>query len=389
MTMNRPEITFHPRIDEIGIGDWNALAVGAGPFLQYEFLHALEESGSVGRGTGWIPCHLAVRHPGESSPVLLAPLYRKMHSWGEYVFDWAWADAWHRHGREYYPKLVSAVPFTPSAGPRLLGHPGTLREAGSDLLQGVRDRMSDRGESSWHVLFPEEEQALLLEREGLIRRRGSQFRWYNRGYRDFDDFLTHFNSRRRKNVRKERRNVEQAGVECHRFTGREIDESLWDRFYTFYQNTYAQRGMQGYLTRRFFSLIGEQMPDKILLVLARQDGDWVAGALYLHDDRRLYGRYWGSVVDVPGLHFEACYYQGIEYCIRNGLEYFDAGAQGEHKLARGFEPVETCSLHWIEDEAFRDAVARFCDEEAAWVDGYREAASGILPYRRDGQSGDL
>ncbi|MEX1196489.1 MAG: GNAT family N-acetyltransferase [Pseudohongiellaceae bacterium] len=380
------DIRFHCSINELSPSAWDALAVNAGPFLQHAFLASLEDSGSVGPGTGWVPQHVSVWRAEREQPCLVMPLYQKHHSWGEYVFDWAWADAWSRFGLSYYPKLLTAVPFTPSTGPRLLiGDHEELSAVVPALLQRIRDEMQAVGASSWHVLFPRTAQVAALQREGLLLRRGSQFHWFNRGYRDFDDFLSAFNSRRRKNVRKERRSVQQAGVRCHRFTGRQIDEALWDRFYTYYQQTYAERGQRGYLSRRFFSLLGQLMPESILLVMAEQHGEWVAGGLYLVDEKRLYGRYWGAEVDIPGLHFEVCYYQGIEFCIEQGLECFDAGAQGEHKLIRGFEPVRTDSLHWIEDKRFRDAIRQFCDEEEQYVDAYMTAATDALPYRKDSQ----
>lgn len=384
--MSEVQIRFHHSINEVAPSAWDALAVDAGPFLQHAFLAALEDSGSVGPGTGWQPYHVSVQRAGEERPCLVMPAYLKEHSWGEYVFDWAWADAWSRFGLSYYPKLVTAVPFTPSTGPRLLtSHDTLLDQLVPDLLERIREEMETIGASSWHVLFPKPEQVGALQRAGMLLRHGSQFHWFNRHYRDFDDFLSTFNSRRRKNVRKERRGVREAGVRCHRFSGGQVDEALWDRFYAYYQQTYAERGQRGYLTRRLFSLLGRLMPDSLLLVMAEQDGEWVAGALYLHDERCLYGRYWGAEVDVPGLHFEVCYYQGIEFCIEQGLERFDAGAQGEHKLIRGFEPVQTDSLHWIEDERFRDAIRRFCEEEARHVEGYMEAASEVLPYRMGDQ----
>lgn len=384
--MNEFHIRFHHSINDVSPSAWDALAADAGPFLQHAFLASLEDSGSVGPGTGWMPYHVSVRRSGDELPCLVMPLYLKDHSWGEYVFDWAWADAWSRFGLSYYPKLLTAVPFTPSTGPRLLASDDQLSHAVvPGLLQRVRDEMKALGASSWHVLFPREEQISALQNEGLLLRRGSQFHWFNRDYRDFDAFLSAFNSRRRKNVRKERRAVQEAGVRCHRFRGGQVDEALWDRFHAYYQLTYAERGQRGYLSRRFFSLLGRLMPDSVLLVMAEQDGDWVAGALYLYDDRRLYGRYWGTEVDVPGLHFEVCYYQGIEFCIEQGLECFDAGAQGEHKLIRGFEPVQTDSLHWIEDPRFRDAIRQFCEEEARYVEAYMKAASDALPYRAGGQ----
>lgn len=384
--MSEFHIRFHHSINELAPSVWDALAAGAGPFLQHAFLMALEDSGSVGPGTGWQPNHVSVWRDEDEQPCLVMPLYRKSHSWGEYVFDWAWADAWSRFGLSYYPKFLTAIPFTPSTGPRLLASDDDVLQAAlPQLLQRIREEMELIGASSWHVLFPRPEQARALQRAGLLMRHGSQFHWFNRNYRDFDDFLSTFNSRRRKNVRKERKAVQAAGVRCHRFSGEQIDEALWDRFHAYYQQTYAERGQRGYLSRRFFSLLGRLMPGSLLLVMAERDGQWVAGALYLFDDQRLYGRYWGAEVDVPGLHFEACYYQGIEFCIEQGLQCFDAGAQGEHKLIRGFEPVQTESLHWIEDERFRDAIRQFCEEEARHVESYMQAASEALPYRQSDQ----
>lgn len=349
------------------------------PFLTTEFLAALEDSGSVTAATGWTPQHLPAR---DKQPFM--PLYVKTHSYGEYVFDWAWADAYHRNGLSYYPKLVTAIPFSPVTGPRLRPLAGTLDPGcGEALFDGVREIAAATGASGWHLLFPDAETRALFAGQGLLERVGVQFHWHNRGYRDFDDFLDTVTARKRKMVRRERARVAAQGLQVEMFAGDAIDTGLWDFFYQMYQRTYRKRsGTRGYLTDDFFHRIGATLREQIALAVAFEHSGPVAAALYLRDGENLYGRYWGSARDYECLHFELCCYQGIDFAIRHGLRRFDAGAQGEHKIARGFEPVETCSLHWIRDRRFAVAIADFLARERDHLERYIAEARTLLPYRQ-------
>ncbi len=371
-------------VDAVDAVRWNALRGTGFPFLRHEFLRALESSGSVGEGTGWQPQHLLLM---EGERLLAAmPCYAKTHSYGEYVFDWSWADAYARHRVPYYPKLLSAVPFTPATGPRVLLAEGVeLRDALAAFIPALREAC-ERRYSSWHLLFPEPELAAACAQPGLLRRIGVQYHWQNRGFAGFDDFLARFASRKRKQLKKERRQVAEQGLEIRRLRGAQIDEAMWERFFVFYQMTYARRsGHGGYLSREFFHALGAALPDNLLLVVALRDGEPVAGALNLIGEDTLYGRYWGCIEDYAQLHFELCYYQGIEFCIEQGLARFDAGAQGEHKLARGFEPVITESFHYIAHEGFREAIDDFLQRERASVELYQQEAAQSLPFRKDGE----
>jgi len=372
---------FVSGIREVGAAQWNALAGRDHPFLRHEYLCALEDSGSVGADSGWEPHHLLL-HDG-ARLVGAMPCYRKYHSYGEYVFDWSWADAYRRHGEPYYPKLLSAVPFTPAAGPRLLLADGlTFAGVKDELLAALDAEMARLGASSWHLLFPERALAEELAAAGLGHRTGVQFHWHNRGYRDFADFLDLMQSRKRKQLKRERRLVVEQGLQLRALRGPEVDAALWERFHDFYRLTYARRsGHGGYLNRAFFRLLGEAMPESLLLVVAEHGRELVAGALCVIGADTLYGRYWGCTADYAQLHFETCYYQGIEFCIREGLSRFDAGAQGEHKLARGFEPVLTHSCHRIAHPAFRAAIEDFLARERRAIDNYRREAAEALPYR--------
>ncbi len=372
---------FLPGIREVAAADWNALAGRDYPFLRHEFLCALEDSASVGGDSGWEPHHLLLREGARLVGAM--PCYLKRHSYGEYVFDWSWADAYRRHGQPYYPKLLSAVPFTPAAGPRLLLAEGlAFADLQAELLAAVREEMARLGASSWHLLFPEQPVAGELAAAGLGHRTGVQFHWHNRGYRDFADFLDLMQSRKRKQLKRERRLVEEQGLQLRALRGTEVDAALWDRFHHFYQLTYARRsGHGGYLNRAFFRLLGQSMPERLLLVVAEHRREVVAGALYVIGADTLYGRYWGCTEDYAQLHFETCYYQGIDFCISEGLARFDAGAQGEHKLARGFEPVLTHSCHLIAHPGFRAAIDDFLARERDAIESYRREAAAALPYR--------
>ena len=387
MSTGALEARFLPTLSLVDRGAWNALAGTDYPFLRREFLLALEESGCTDADSGWQPYHVTL-YRGERL-VALMPLYLKSHSYGEYVFDWSWADAYRRSGRHYYPKLLTAVPFTPATGPRLCVAEG--EDAGAcraGLFAAARQLAEKQDLSSWHVLFPGDEEARVLEQMGISLRRGSQFHWFNDDYENFEDFLATFNSRKRKSLKRERRRVQEQGIRLETLEGTEITERHWEEFYRFYQMTYAKRsGHGGYLNREFFMRLGRELPGHCVLVRASLDGEAVAGSLCLRSGDTLYGRYWGCVRELDCLHFEACYYQGIEYCIRQGLARFDPGAQGEHKIQRGFTPIATVSAHWMTDPAFARAIDDFTREEESHVDAYIQEASGYLPFRRDDSGG--
>lgn len=358
---------------------WNALAGSDNPFVSHEFLTALEESGSVGPGTGWQATPIVISEEG--GPILAAmPAYLKSHSQGEYVFDHSWADAFERAGGRYYPKLQIAAPFTPATGPRLLLSDEVFAEP---LLRAAEQLCLQNGFSSAHATFIETAQQAVFEEAGWMLRSDIQFHWHNRGFSTFDDFLATLSSRKRKDLRKERQ-AAQANVRIERLIGSETRAEHWDAFWRFYQDTGARKWGHPYLTREAFDLFAERMGEKILLVLALLDGEPVAGALNFIGADALYGRYWGCTRDIRFLHFELCYYQAIDAAIELGLSRVEAGAQGGHKLARGYEPVETVSAHWIADSGFRDAVAEFLQRERAGVAADRNYLSARTPFRKGG-----
>ncbi|NUT00013.1 MAG: N-acetyltransferase [Sphingomonas sp.] len=351
---------------------WDRLA-GSDPFVSHAFLSALEQSESVGKGTGWTPATLLVEDDA-SHLVSAAPAYLKTHSQGEYVFDQGWADAFERAGGAYYPKLQIAVPFTPVPGPRLLGsQPQHLLAAAEAVI--IQNEIS-----SAHITFIDEDGIAECRRRGWLIRDGVQYHWRNRGYENFEDFLAALTSRKRKTIRKERE-AARAGLEFRVLAGPEIGESEWDWMWRFYQDTGSRKWGRPYLTRQFFDLIGQSMGDRLLLFLALRGGQPIAGALNLVGPDTLYGRYWGALEELPFLHFELCFYQAIEWAISNGLTYVQAGAQGEHKLARGYEPVITPSAHFIVDPGFRAAIERFLEEERQAVASDVDWMRGLLPYR--------
>ena len=369
------------RLAEIAPARWDALlGDDPQPFVRHAFLSSLEDSGSVGGRTGWRAQHQLLESvAGEAVAAL--PLYRKTHSNGEYVFDWAWADACHRAGIEYYPKLLCAVPFSPVTGARLLGD----REAAGQLLDELSEALVEQGYSGLHVNFTQPNaDAIFRGREGWLERIGCQFHWHNRGYRDIQDFLDSLTSRKRKQLRKEREQVMGQGIAFEWREGHQLSETEWDFVYACYANTYHVRGQAPYLTRDFFSLLAERMPASIRVVLAEQNGRPVAMAFSLIGGDGLYGRYWGCLDAFDRLHFETCFYQGIEQAIAAGLSRFDAGAQGEHKLIRGFEPVITRSWHYLAHPGLRAAVSDFLAQERLGVLRYAEAAREALPYRQPG-----
>ena len=357
--------------------DWDRCAGPGNPFLSHAFLSALEESGSATARTGWQPAPIAIDGP-DGRPAAVMPAYLKSHSQGEYVFDHGWADAWQRAGGDYYPKLQIAVPFTPVPGPRLLARRPELK---AGLIAAAEALVRRNDLSSAHATFIEEDEVALFEQAGWLIRVDSQFHWHNRGFATFDDFLASLSSRKRKAIRKERASALE-GLEVVHLRGAAIGEAEWDAFWHFYQDTGARKWGRPYLTRRFFSLLGERMADRVLLVLALREGVPVAGALNLIGEDALYGRYWGALVDVPHLHFEICYYQAVEFAIANHLARVEAGAQGAHKLARGYGPVPTWSAHFLPDPNFHRAVADFLVRERAAVEQEIEALEELTPFKK-------
>jgi predicted N-acyltransferase len=375
-------------LKEIERDDWDALANPAGaptnPFLSHDFLWSLEESGSATRKTGWLGQHLVL--DGEDGrPVAIMPCYLKSHSMGEYVFDHGWADAYERAGGRYYPKFQACVPFTPVTGRRLLVAPGDGAEERRQLLAAAGETLARQsGVSSLHVTFASEEEWKLLGEAGYLQRTDQQYHFFNEGYRDFDDFLAALSSRKRKVIKRERRDAVE-GLEVRLLTGSDLTETAWDAFFAFYTDTGSRKWGRPYLNRRFFSLIGERMADRILLMLALRDGRPIAGALNFIGSDTLFGRYWGAIEEQPFLHFELCYYQAIEQAILRGLARVEAGAQGQHKISRGYLPTPVYSAHWIADPALRGPVARYLDQERAAVEGEMEwLEEAFSPFRRSG-----
>ena len=377
-------------IAEVDAATWDACAGEANPFVSHAFLSALEESGSATARTGWAPHHLAVAD--EAGGILGAmPMYLKSHSYGEYVFDHSWAAAYERAGGRYYPKLQVSVPFTPATGPRLMVRPDAPREqVEAALVAGAEEVARRAGASSVHVTFAPEDEARRLEAMGFLVRTDQQFHWENDGYRDFDDFLDRFNSRKRKQTRKERRDALADGIEVEALTGAALREEHWDAFFRFYMDTGSRKWGTPYLTRAFFSLIQDRMADRVLLVMARRGSRWIAGALNFIGADTLYGRNWGCVEDVPFLHFECCYYQAIDFAIARGLSRVEAGAQGAHKLARGYLPRLTYSAHWMRDQGFHEAVARYLEREREQVDSDVAYLAEHAPFRQEnsGEAGE-
>ena len=375
-------LQVHDGIAVIDRDAWDACAAPTGdPFVSYDFLHACEASGSAVPSQGWAARHLSL-HDEDGAVIGVMPLYLKGHSQGEYVFDHSWADAYQRAGGRYYPKLLGAVPFTPATGPRFLNAPGTdeatVRKA---LLQGALTLVERLGVSSLHVNFPTEPEWRAMTEAGLLPRRDIQFIWRNEGYQTFDDFLAALSSNRRKTIRRERREA-QAGLDIRVLTGADITEAHWDAFFDFYMDTGDRKWGRPYLTRDFFARVGATMADRIALVMAFRNETPIAGALNFIGRDALYGRQWGALEEVPFLHFELCYYQAIDFAIARGLSRVEAGAQGEHKIARGYLPSPVYSAHWIADPALRDPVARYLDNERPAVEAEMAAMTADLsPYR--------
>lgn len=370
-------------LENVDKSQWNPLVPGEHPFLRHEFLVALERHHCVGEATGWLPHHVLLRDAPGGSLQAAIPLYLKYNSYGELVFDWSWADAYQRLGRAYYPKLVSALPYTPVTSPRLLIHPKQEVTAMRRLLLTALAEISrESGVSSLHVLFPQREEVELARELGWPVRLGCQFHWHNRDCRDFQDYLDHFNSRTRKKIRRERDKVRAGGLVVERLRGDEASAEQWQAMYRFYRRTFEEKGGWATLSEEFFQEIATTMGGQILLVLARRGGNYVAGALSFLDDSSIYGRHWGADNYFDALHFELCYYQGIEHAIDNGLRRFEPGAQGEYKITRGFEPTATWSLHWLRDGDFAAAVTDFTVREARHMERYIEELTATLPFRR-------
>ena len=366
-------------LDEIPSGQWDACAGTGNPFVSHAFLKALEDSQAASAESGWLPQHLAIDDGGET--VAVAPCYLKNHSYGEYVFDWGWAEAFQRAGGRYYPKLQVAVPFSPVTGPRLLVRPGQDGDRMRALLTaGLVELARQHEVSSLHVTFAREEEWRLFGSMGLLQRVGQQFHWKNEGFSTFDDFLASLNSRKRKMIRKERATANR-DVEIEVLTGDEIGPHHVDSFYRFYLNTVDRKWAHAYLNGDFFHLLRERLADRMVLVMARHDGDFVAGALNLRGAETLYGRNWGCAARFRMLYFECCFYRAIEYAIEHGLDTVEAGAQGPHKISRGYLPTPTYSAHWIRDSGFRDAVADFLKRERRGVAHEMEQLAGLSPFR--------
>ncbi len=380
-------VNLVPSIAALDAEQWDACAnsdpATYNPFVSHAFLKALEESRAVGRASGWMPRHLVIED--ESGAIsAAAPAYVKSHSQGEYVFDHGWADAYAQAGGRYYPKLQIAVPFTPVPGPRLLVKPGPKACADEQLLAAAAiEVVRQGGLSSAHLTFLSKDVAARLSALGFLTRIGQQFHWENQGYSSFDDFLATLASRKRKAVKKERQAALASGIEIEHVAGRGIGEAHWDAMFAFYMDTGNRKWGRPYLNRTFFSLLGQSMPERCLLVFAKRHGRYIAGALNLIGGDCLYGRYWGAIEQHPALHFEVCYYQAIDYAIAHKLPRVEAGAQGEHKLARGYLPVETYSAHWIADPSLRRAVERFLNQEREAVAQFNADLTEMGPYRKD------
>lgn len=382
------EVQVLGSLSQISAAEWDACACPEAadggrpldPFTTHRFLLALEESGSVGRGTGWQPQYLTAFLDGIL--IAAAPMYAKSHSQGEYIFDHSWAHAYESAGGRYYPKLQIAVPFTPATGRRFLVRPGYERIGMSALVQGAVQLAADNQVSSVHATFCTEEEALAGEQMGLMLRSSQQFHWLNDGYADFDEFLTALSSRKRKNIRKERAQAHGFGGEIHTLTGDDLRPEHWDAFWRFYQDTGARKWGAPYLTRQFFDIAQETMANDMALVLAERDGYAIAGALNFIGRETLFGRYWGCIEHHACLHFELCYYRAIDFAIAHGLARVEAGAQGEHKLARGYLPTRTHSLHWVGDPGFADAIKKYLDAEGRAVGEEIEILTDYGPFRK-------
>jgi predicted N-acyltransferase len=393
-------IDFLDSINQVDANSWNQVVDTDYPFIQYEFLSALEQSGATTAESGWQPFHLVVKN--DHQIVAIMPLYIKQHSYGEYVFDHAWADAYYRNGLDYYPKLVSAIPFTPSVGQRVYFHKSIQQERGQDsilddsirkesllklITQAIQRVCHDNQISSWHLLFGDDNEMSALERLDCFTRVGVQYHWFNRDsetkpYQNFDGFLANCKAKSRKSIKRERRLIREQAIGIKWYEGSQITPELWQQFYRFYEMTYLKRsGHSGYLNQAFFELLAESFNQQTLIISAEVDQTIIAAALYFKDNKTLYGRYWGCLQELNCLHFELCYYQGIEYCIKHGITRFDAGAQGEHKIPRGFKPIKTYSSHWVAEPNFVLPLRRFVKDEAQYIEQLLPELAKKLPLK--------
>jgi len=377
------KIKFIDSIEKINKEDWDAVLSSKYPFLKYEFLKALEVTNCVSPEHGWTPLHLIASE--NERIVAIMPLYIKTDSQGEFIFDWSWADAYYRNGLNYYPKLVSSIPFTPASGPRILIADETRsREVIEEISRALKQITEESDFSSVHILLANKNEIKDFSQENFSLRTSYSFHWFNNHYLSFENFLQDMTSRQRKNIKKERKKINDQGVTVSRIFGSEITLEMLETFYQFYQVTYLKRGMRGYLNFEFFKKIVDSIPETIMLVLAKNNsGEYVAGALNFFDDEKLYGRYWGCLQEYDSLHFETCYYQGIEFCIEEKLRSFDPGVQGEHKIKRGFCPIETFSLHWIKDLRFKKAIDDFLDRERKHILEYNQDRRALLPFKKE------
>ena len=381
------QLSFIDSIESINAEQWDPLFKGPNsglmnPFISHAYLQCLEQSQSVCTKAGWHPQHLLIHH--EQQLVAAMPIYLKGHSYGEYVFDWSWAEAYERAGRAYYPKLLSAIPFSPVVGPRLGVSSNVDYNQIEDLvIESIQQFAKRQQLSGWHLLFPNQQlTGNLIKKTDLLQRSDVQFHWHNQNYRQFEDFLAQMKSAKRKQIKRERRKVLEQGISVSRKTGNDITEQEWQSFYLCYRDTYYKRsGHAGYLNQQFFELLYQQLRQQLMLVVCQKDQQIVASSLFLFDQQYLYGRYWGALEDYDCLHFEACFYQGIEYCIERNLQVFNPGTQGQHKLVRGFDPVKTHSFHWFADVGMQAAVTQFLKRESTAIDQYQQQAKGYLPFK--------
>jgi len=373
-------VDIHDSISDIDASEWNRLAGSDYPFLRHEFLAAAEASGCVSPDTGWTPRHLTVRDRNGKICAAM-PLYEKSHSWGEFVFDWSWAQAYQRAGIDYYPKLISAIPFTPAPSTRILLGDGRDKAMAGSLLESAIGLANETDCSSFHVLFPDPDELPLLRESGLQLRKDCQFHWHNQGYRNFEDFLGKFSSAKRKKAKRERRRVAEDGISFRWVHGEDADRALWNDVYQLISITFLRRGSMPYFDLGFFLDVSKHVPGSILLVLAEKHGALIAAAVFYESDDVLYGRYWGADAHYNSLHFETCYYQGIDYCIANKKQIFEPGTQGEHKISRGFVPTTTWSAHWLARPEFYSAIRSYLREEGRHIDRYMDAAGSHSPYR--------
>lgn len=379
--MTTARVTVTGSIADIAADEWNRLAGCSHPCLRHEFLNAAEASGSASEVSGWSPRHLAL-YDGDGLRAAM-PVYEKQNSWGEFVFDWAWARAYEQAGFDYYPKLVAAIPFTPVTGRKLLLRDADDTAATAALLDAALSLARDTRCSSFHVLFPTEAEVPALREAGLRIRKDCQFHWHNRDYANFDEFLGTFSSAKRKKARRERRRVHEAGITFRHLRGGDIDAATWDTLYGLISMTFMRRGSLPYFNLDFFRRLGRVLPDNLLAIVAEAEGKDIAAAIFFESDSVLYGRYWGADGDYDALHFETCYYQGIEHCIRTGKSLFEPGTQGEHKISRGFVPASVWSAHWLAHPEFFSAISEYLREERRHIDRYMEAISARSPYRND------